>query len=416
MRAVTCDLVVRQRHRPLRLRVSPPGSRPPDGRLSALALALAALAVVGCGAGHASGRQAAVPRAAQPRAGVNFDTSGWRTDFARHAVALSTISSGGPGRDGIPPLDHPRFVSAASAAHFLTGREPVIAFAIADQARAYPLQILLWHEIVNDTLAGEAVAVTYCPLCNTGIVYARRMGHRLLTFGTTGNLRNSDLVMWDRQTQSWWQQYDGRAIVGTLTGTQLTALPSATISFADFHARCPQGTVLSRNTGFDRPYGKNPYVAYDAPGERPSLYNGRVDPRLEPLERVETVSVGTDTVVLPFDALRRHPVSAITVGGLHAVVLFDPSVSSPLDAPATHDSRVVGTAAAFDRRLDGKTLSFVATPPGIVTDVQSGSRWDITGRAMSGALRGAQLHRLRDLQAFWFAVAAFVPRARLIGP
>jgi hypothetical protein len=331
-------------------------------------------------------------------------------------VALSTISSGGPGRDGIPPLDHPRFVSAASAAHFLTGREPVIAFAIAGQARAYPLQILLWHEIVNDTLAGEAVAVTYCPLCNTAIVYARRVRRTPLTFGTTGNLRNSDLVMWDRQTQSWWQQYDGRAIVGTLTGAQLAALPSETISFADFRARYPRGTVLSRDTGFDRPYGKNPYVGYDARGERPFLYSGRIDPRLAPLERVETVSVGADTVVLPFVALRGHAASAITVGGLRAVVLFDPSVSSPLDARATRDSRAVGTAAAFDRRLGGKTLSFVSTAPGMLTDVQSGSRWDITGRAISGRLRGAQLHRLRDLQAFWFAVAAFVQRARLIEP
>jgi hypothetical protein len=363
-----------------------------------------------------AGRPAAAPRGRQPPTGVGFDTSGWRTDFTRHAVSLSTIASGGPGRDGIPPLDHPRFVSTAAAAHFLTGREPVIAFAITGEAHAYPLQILLWHEVVNDALAGEPVAVTYCPLCNTAIVYARRVGHRLLTFGTTGNLRNSDLVMWDRQTQSWWQQYDGSAIVGTLTGAQLTALPSATISFADFRARYPHGTVLSRDTGFDRPYGQNPYVGYDAPNQPPFLYNGRVDPRLPPLERVEAVSVGTDTVVLPFNALRRHPAPAVTVGGLPAVVIFEPNVNSPLDARATRDSRAVGTAAAFDRRLDGRTLSFTTTAPGIVTDVQTGSHWEVTGRAISGRLRGAELHRLRDVQAFWFAVAAFVPRARLTEP
>ena len=386
-----------------------------QARSLAIGLTLGALALAGCGGGHASGGQPAAPPGARLPTGVSFDTSGWRTDFARHAVALSTISSGGPGRDGIPPLDHPRFVSIASAAQFLAGREPVIAFATAGQARAYPLQILLWHEIVNDELAGEPVAVTYCPLCNTAIVYARRVGHRLLTFGTTGNLRNSDLVMWDRQTQSWWQQYDGRAIVGAQTGAQLIALPSATISFADFRARYPRGTVLSRDTGFERPYGQNPYVAYDSPDQPPFLYNGRIDPRLPPLERVETVSVGADTVVLPFDALRRHPTSLITVGGMPAVVLFDPNVSSPLDARATRDSRTVGTASAFDRRMGGRTLSFVSTAPGIVTDAQTGSRWDITGRAISGPLRGAQLRRLHDLQAFWFAVAAFVPGARLIG-
>jgi hypothetical protein len=372
------------------------------------------LALAGCGAAHLTANPAVAPSGAQPPTGGSFDRTGWRTDFARHTVALSTIASGGPGRDGLPPLDHPRFVSTAAAAHFLSGREPVIVIAIAGAARAYPLQILIWHEIVNDEVAGEPVAVTYCPLCNTAIVYTRRVGRGLLTFGTTGNLRNSDLVMWDRQTQSWWQQYNGQAIVGTLSGAQLTALPSATISFADFRGRYPQGTVLSRDTGFDRPYGKNPYVGYDAPEQQPFLYSGRVDPRLPPVERVETVSVGTDTVVLPFDMLRRHPARAVTVGGVPAVVLFDPNVSSPLDARATHESRVVGTAAAFDRRLDRETLTFVSSAPGIVTDLQTGSRWAISGRAIGGRLRGAQLRRLPDLQAFWFAVTAFVPRARLL--
>jgi hypothetical protein len=238
----------------------------------------------------------------------------------------------------------------------------------------------------------------------------------LLTFGTTGNLRNSDLVMWDRQTQSWWQQFDGSAIVGALTGAQLTALSSETLSFADFRARFPQGSVLSRQTGFDRPYGQNPYVGYDEPNQRPFLYSGRLDPRLPPLERVETISVGADTVVVPFDALRHHPVTALTVHGLPAVVIFAPNVNSPLDAKYIRDSRAVGTAAAFDRRLSGRTLSFTSSAPGIVSDSQTGSHWDLTGQAIRGLLRGGQLHRLRDLQAFWFAVAAFLPRARLIAP
>jgi hypothetical protein len=390
-------------------------------RVLATGVSLLTLGLGGCGGDHGSaartgGGSIAAATPSQAPASVSFDTDGWRTDFARHSVPLSTIASGGPGRDGIPPLDHPRFVPTAAAGRFLTASEPVIAVAIAGQARAYPLQILVWHEIVNDTLAGEPIAVTYCPLCNTAIVYARALASHLLTFGTTGNLRNSDLVMWDRQTQSWWQQYDGRAIVGTLTGQQLTPLSSETLSFADFRARYPQGDVLSRNTGFDRPYGQNPYVGYDAADQRPFLYNGRLDPRLPPLERVETITAGSDTVVLRFDSLRRHPVTAVTVGDLPAVVIFQPNVTSPLDARQIRDSRNVGTASGFDRRLAGRTLSFRSAAPGVVADVQTGSRWDITGRAISGPLRGAQLHRLRDLQAFWFAVAAFVPRARLIRP
>ena len=377
---------------------------------------LAALALAGCGDRHGAITKAAAPARGRQATAVSFDTSGWSTTFARHSVPLSTIASGGPGRDGIPPLDHPRFVSLTAAAEFLGPTEPVIAVVIAGRARAYPLQILVWHEIVNDTVSGHPVAVTYCPLCNTAIVYSRRVAGRLVTFGTTGNLRNSDLVMWDRPTQTWWQQYDGHAIVGSLTGQILTAVPSQTLSFADFRARYPDGEVLSRHTGFDRPYGQNPYVGYDATAQRPLLYNGRLDPRLTPLQRVETIAAGADTVVLPFTSLRRHTATNLTVGGIPAVVNFDDRMTSALDAQQLRASREVGTAAAFDRRVAGRPLSFASSGPGILIDFQTGSRWDITGRAISGPLRGAQLHRLRDLQAFWFAVAAFVPHARLVTP
>jgi hypothetical protein len=383
--------------------------------------AVVLLAVAGCGATRASTRQAHTSAASASVSGspaqlrrVTFDPSPWHTDFARHSVPLTSILPGGPPPDGIPPIDHPRYVSIARAATFLAPREPVIAVRVGTQARAYPLQILIWHEIVNDTLGGVPVAVTYCPLCNSAIAFDRRAAGRTLTFGTTGNLRNSDLVMWDRQTQSWWQQFSGQAIVGALTGTRLTALDAETLSFADFRARYPQGDVLSRYTGFQRPYGQNPYEGYDTdPGARPFDYGGRLDPRLPPVERVETITVGVDTVVIPFHQLRSHPVTTITVGGVSAVVLFDPHVLSPLDQANIANSREVGAAAAFDRMLAGHSLDFHRAGPGVMTDAQTGSRWDITGRAIAGPLHGAQLRRLHDLNAFWFAVAAFLPHARL---
>jgi hypothetical protein len=380
---------------------------------------IAALVVLaGCGATRSinSGPgPGAVPRPEAEPANATFDRSAWRTDFSRHDVPLGSILPGGPGRDGIPPLDHPRFVSIDAAARFLAPREPVIAVSLGGTARAYPLQILVWHEIVNDTLGGVPIAVTYCPLCNSAIVFDRRTDGRTLTFGTTGNLRNSDLVMWDRQTQSWWQQFEGQGIVGSLTGTRLTALDSQTLSFADFRARYPNGDVLSRDTGFDRPYGQNPYAGYDTvPVSRPFDYGGHLDPRLPPVERVESITVGRDTAVAPFDALARHPVIAATVGGVPAVVLFDPRVLSPLDASAIADSRSVGSAAAFDRRVGSRTLDFQPAAVGVMRDVQTGSSWDVTGRAIAGPLGGAQLRRLRDLNAFWFAVAAFLPHARLL--
>jgi hypothetical protein len=380
------------------------------------------LVLQGCGGTGTStpAARTAPPLASSPRQPaelrrVAFDPSPWQTDFARHSVSLTSILPGGPPPDGIPPIDHPRYVSIAAAARFLAPREPVIAVQVGGWARAYPFQILIWHEIVNDTLAGVPIAVTYCPLCNSAIVFKRRADGRTLTFGTTGNLRNSDLVMWDRQTQSWWQQFSGQAIVGSFTGTRLTALDSQTVNFADFRARYPHADVLSRNTGFDRPYGQNPYEGYDAvPTSRPFDYGGRLDPRLPPIERVESITVGSDTVVVPFDVLRRHPVMAATVGDVPAVVVFDPRVLSPLDELNIARSRAVGTAAAFGRRLHGRMLDFQPAGQGAMTDLQTRSRWDITGRAIAGPLRGALLRRLPDLNAFWFAVAAFLPHARLL--
>jgi hypothetical protein len=399
-------------NRPIAQRVSTTMRR----HLRQWSLAAAVVALAGCGATRSTRAGHAAAPAQRPQlANATFDPSVWRTDFSRHDVPLASILPGGPGRDGIPPLDHPHFVSIAAAARFVAPREPVIAVANGGQTRAYPLQILVWHEIVNDTLGGTPIAVTYCPLCNSAIVFDRRAAGRTLTFGTTGNLRNSDLVMWDRQTQSWWQQFEGQAIVGSLAGTRLTALDSQTVSFAEFRARYPHGDVLSRNTGFDRPYGQNPYAGYDTvPAARPFDYGGRLDPRLPPVERVESITVGGDTAVAPFDALRRHPVTAATVGGVSAVVLFDPGVLSPLGSTTIAGSRSVGSAAAFGRRLGGRTLDFRPAGIGVMSDVQTGSSWDITGRAIAGPLRGAQLRRLQDLNAFWFAVAAFLPHARLL--
>jgi hypothetical protein len=374
--------------------------------LSALLVALA-LTVAACGSGAAPGTSRSPPH------GVAFDAAGWRTNFARHSVPLSEFRSGGPPRDGIPPIDHPRYVSQRQAQAWLSGREPVIAVQAGPRARAYPIQILVWHEIVNDTLGGRPIAVTYCPLCNSALVFDRRVGTRTLTFGTTGNLRNSDLVMWDRRTQSWWQQLTGEAVVGDLTGARLRALPAQTLSFNAFRRAYPSGDVLSRNTGFDRDYGANPYVGYDRPDERPFLYDGRLDPRLPPKERVVSVTVGRDTAVVPFSRLARSPVASFRVGATPAVVLYARGVASPLDGGAVADGRDVGTAGAFDARLDGRTLRFQSRG-GTVIDAQTGSTWDVTGRAVAGPLRGQRLAPLRHDEQFWFAIAAFVPRARIV--
>ena len=347
-----------------------------------------------------------------PTGVLRVDTSGWRTDFARHSVPLSEFQSGGPPRDGIPPVDDPQPTSQADADEWLSEREPVLVVDIADRVRGYPVQILVWHEIVNDTLSGRPIAVTYCPLCNSSVVFDRRVRGRTLTFGTTGNLRNSDLVMWDRQTESWWQQLTAEAVVGKLTGTTLAVLPSQTLSWADFKRLYPEGDVLSRETGVQREYGRNPYEGYDQPGSAPLLFEGSTDERLPPKERVVAVFGGRETVVVPFSRLAREPVVHTEVGSRQVVVLYKRGVVSPLDARTIADSRDVGTAAAFDRTVGGGRLSFVRRGDGFV-DRGTGSRWDIAGRAVEGELAGTRLQPLRHDQQFWFALAAFVPDARI---
>ena len=336
---------------------------------------------------------------------------GWATDFSRHSVPLSEFQPGGPPRDGIPPIDHPRIVSIEGGDRFLTAREPVVVVSAGGQARAYPERILVWHEIVNDTLGGRPIAVTYCPLCNSAIAFDRRLGGRTFTFGTTGMLRNSDLVMWDRQTQSWWQQFTGTALVGSLTGAQLQPLDTQVLSWAMFKASFPQGTALSQNTGFDRPYGSNPYVGYDQ--QPPAFFTGRVDPRLPAKERVVAVFGTGGTTVVPFSRLAKTSVVAGTAGRTLFVVLFAHGVVSALDAEQIPSSADVGSAGVFDPRLGGRMLSFRPGPAGEFTDAQTGSRWTLTGNALSGPLQGQRLTAVRHDEQYWFALAAFVPNAML---
>jgi len=224
------------------------------------------------------------------------------TDFSKSSVALEEIMSGGPPRDGIPPIDKPAFLPVAEASG-LADTEPVIGLVVGGDARAYPLRILIWHEIVNDEVGGIPVTVTFCPLCNAAMVFDRRAGGRVLDFGTTGLLRNSDLVMYDRQTESWWQQFTGEAIVGALTGTKLELLPARLESWSGFRARAPLGRVLVPDEPGSRAYGRNPYAGYDASG-RPFLYSGALPEGVAPLARV--VSLEDRSRAWSLDLLRRQ--------------------------------------------------------------------------------------------------------------
>ncbi|MEM7025582.1 MAG: DUF3179 domain-containing protein [Pseudomonadota bacterium] len=274
------------------------------------------------------------------------DPASWQsewpdTDFSKHSVGFEEIFSGGPPKDGIPSIDSPVFVPLAEAD--LPDQEPVIGLTIGDDARAYPIRILIWHEIVNDVVGDVPVAVTFCPLCNTGIVFDRRVDGEVLEFGTTGKLRNSDLVMYDRTTESWWQQFLGEAIVGELTGKQLAMVPARLESFAKFKERAPDGQVQVPGASL-RAYGRNPYVNYDS-SPRPFLYTGEMPDEIAPLARV--VRVGDQAWSL--DLLRNR--GEILVDDLR--LTWEPGQTSALDASQIAESFDVGNVLVEEKAGDG---------------------------------------------------------------
>jgi len=338
----------------------------------------------------------------------------WRTDFSRHTVPLDEIRSGGPPRDGIPPIDHPQFVTFSSANSWLHDREPVIAVHRDGVAKAYPLQILIWHEIVNDTIGDEPIAVTFCPLCNSAVAFQRQLDEHVLDFGTTGRLRHSDLVMWDRQTESWWQQLTGEAIIGTLAGQRLTPIPASIVSYADFKQTFPDGMVLSQDTGFRREYGRNPYRGYDASDSTPFLLSGSPDPRLPPMERVVAITLEGQDKAYPYRVLAERRVVYDTVGTRTVVVLYTAGTASALDGSRIAASRDVGATGVFLPQLDGRAVTLAARGDAFI-DRETQSTWNILGKAIAGPLAGHQLPPVVHGDHFAFAWLVFKPQTQIYG-
>jgi hypothetical protein len=340
-----------------------------------------------------------------------FSTNNWRTDFSRRTVEWDEILSGGPPKDGIPSIDDPSFESVEAASDRVADREPVIAFEHDGDARAYPLSILMWHEIANDVVGGKPVSVTFCPLCNASIVFDREFDGQVLDFGTTGRLRNSDLIMYDRQTETWWQQFTGEGIVGEHAGRQLSFLPSQVISFADFAERYPDGQVLAIPPAA-RSYGTNPYVGYDS-SANPFLFTGEIDPRLPATERIVGIELDGEVMAYAFSDAADAGVINDEVAGTPIVVFHKEGTASALDERSIADSRDVGSVGVFSRQVGDQVLTFEPAEDGTFTDVETGSTWTITGRAIDGELAGEQLEDVLSFDHFWFAWAAFHPDTEL---
>lgn len=337
-----------------------------------------------------------------------------KTDLSRALVPLDEIVSGGPPPDGIPAIDRPVFVAPRAADPWLKPKEPVLALEVNGDARAYPLQILMWHEIVNDTVGGKPVTITYCPLCNSGLVFDRVVDGTTLDFGTSGKLYKSDLVMYDRQTHSLWAQMEGRAIVGKLAGTRLALRPANTLAYEEWRAAHPGGKVLARDTGHARRYGANPYEAYDRPDGHPFLFAGRPDPRRPPKERVVGVTLGGAARAYPWPVLARDSVVHDRLGGEALVVFYRPGTLSALDDARMDRSRAVGATSVWSPVVGEKTLTFEAAAEGF-RDRETGTLWNLLGHAIRGPLTGKRLRAIPHVDAFWFAWAAFHPATSIHG-
>ncbi|MBL4646095.1 MAG: hypothetical protein COA52_02290 [Hyphomicrobiales bacterium] len=273
---------------------------------------------------------------------------GWNTNFDKSSIRFIEILSGGPPKDGIPSIDNPIF-ETASAITNIGPQEPVIRVAVGDDIRAYPISVLTWHEIVNDVVGGKPVAITYCPLCNSALVFERQVGDQLLDFGTTGKLRNSDLVMYDRQSESWWQQFTGEAIVGDMLGTKLTMVPVRVESFERFLNATPNGKVLVPNNPSMRRYGQNPYVTYDSRAMPYPLFVGKLPDDIGPMVRVVVVKNGDVPIASTLTHLREQ--SMVRLGDVE--LRWEAGQNSSLDSAVIAKGRDVGNVVAHAVKADG---------------------------------------------------------------
>ena len=320
-----------------------------------------------------------------------------RAEEEKHTVPLDQIVSGGPPPDGIPSIDSPKFITANDADKFLGDSDKVVGININGDVRAYPLQILVWHEIVNDKVGGTPVAVTYCPLCFTNQVFNRTVNNAILQFGTSGRLYNSNLVMYDRASKSLWSQALGEGIVGNYAGIKLQKLPFDVAYWKDWKQLYPQSKVLSKDTGSPRPYGADPYADY---------YNS--PDILFPISNTDN-RLGLKEIVvgLQNDGLNK------------AYKMKDIENLKVINDQLDNKSVILLSlyplmARAFNSSVDGQTLTFQYNfTNNKFTDKQTGSQWDFEGMSINGPLKGKQLLRLPFDEGYWFEWSAFYPDTKI---
>ena len=305
-------------------------------------------------------------------------------------------------RDAIPPIHTPQY-EVASDAKWLSGKHTVVGYAAGDQAWAYPVNILNYHEIVTEVINGEPVLISYCPLCGSGIVYSRVVDGETLTFGNTSALYESDMVMLDYESGSYWWQVAGTAIAGTRTGQKLTTLPSQTTTWDAWRTLYPHTKVLSRETGFDRDYTRDVFGTYAGSVNRGNFAfpvdDALLDERLLPGTRM--LAVERNNSVTAFALNQEQNI-------VHNVLIDNQPSAIFLEAHSE-------SGAAFDAMIDGSQLTF-SIVDGAFVDDQSGSTWTLAGQAVTGEYSGRQLVALPTKTTFWFALISAEPDLTLFSP
>lgn len=339
---------------------------------------------------------------------LKYNTFTWDTNWDKHSIDYKELISGGPPRDGIPPIDNPKFQSIKEASSWIKDNEPLIFVNINNKTKAYPLQVLIWHEIVNDELADKKISVTFCPLCNASIVFDRFLNGKLYDFGTSGLLRNSDLVMYDRQTQSLWQQFTGTAIVGEMLDKKLNEISSSIVSFKNIKDTYPKTLILSKDTGHNRDYGRNPYRGYDDINNSPFLLQTTPDSRLAPMRRVATVSLNNKDKAYSYKTIRAKKVVNDEFENKKLALFYNDNIASALDKTYISSSKNAGSVLIYDRVLDSKEYEFYYKNKNFY-DIQTNTKWDIFGNAIEGKLKGKKLKPIVHGSHFWFAWAVFKP-------
>ena len=324
-------------------------------------------------------------------------SNGSQIGLPKNIVPLDEIVSGGPPQDGIPSIDNPKFVSVSEADKFLQDADQVVGLNVNGDIRAYPLQILVWHEIVNDNVGGTPVAVTYCPLCFTNQVFNRTVDGQTVEFGTSGKLYNSNLVMYDRNSNSLWSQALGQAIVGKHAGLKLDRIPFDVAFWREWKQLYPDTNVLSRDTGSSRPYGADPYGSYYSNNDLFFPVSNK-DDRLELKEIIVGLENGGQFKAYKLQQIQDTRVINDRIGDKsHALFSLYPFM-----------------VRVFDSTLDGQKLEFQYNKNSSkITDKQTGSEWNFDGIGTAGPMKGKHLLRLPYDEGFWFEWVAFHPKTAL---